>query len=158
MLRRLVRYARHGKHEAVEALMASNEFLHAMGHMTEYDRRVTMLTAGKAMRLLWEKAPIPEPEPFTMRLSWDASAIAKLRKIAAQHGVRPGLDRVLAREMGRPLPSVTLARYTYIGRIRAAQPNRRKRPGASAGAKARPRPPLITRYAEGRSKYMDASV
>src|SRR5262245_20250768 len=127
ILRRVVRYARKGERSRVEALLTSDEFVHALSQMTQYDRRVTMASVGDAQRKLWELAPIPETKPGAVRNTWDDAAIARVRAISARFGVRPGLDRVIAREIGRPLPAVTLARYTYVGRIRAAQPNRKKR-------------------------------
>jgi len=134
VLRRLVRYAREGRHDDVEALMTSDEFVHALARMNTNDRRITMQTAGDAMRLLWERSPIPPPTPVGVRHLWDAAAERHLREIAARHGVRPGLDRVIAREMNRPLMAVTLARYRYLGRIRAPQPNRKSRKRGRQGA------------------------
>lgn len=155
VLRRIVRWAREGKRDAVETLMASDEFVEALSRMNDYDRRVTMTSAGAAMRKLWERAPIPEVAPFALRLEWTPEMRARLRQIASRFGVRPGLDRVIAREMRLPLPAVCLARYRLVGRIRAPQPGRKRRPRGFPDAAAPERGGRSTQTKNPTCEYME---
>lgn len=125
VLKRLGHLARNGKMAAAEEFMLSDTFADAFARMNTYDRRVTMETARGVMQTMWP--PIPPAPRLGIYLDWGPVATEQLRQIASRYGMRPGLDRVIAREMQRPLAACTLARYRIMGRIRAAQPNRKSR-------------------------------
>lgn len=127
VVKRLTAYAKAGRREVAEAFMASDEFIRALANMDDFDRRVTMGVVGESIRRLWEREPIPPAPRLGIYQDWGPAAVEQLRQIALRYGMRRGLDKVIAREMRRPLAAVTLARYRALGRIRPPQPNRKRR-------------------------------
>ncbi len=123
ILKRLTGLVRNRKYVEALSLLLSDEFFEAGLRMTAYDREVTMSSAHRIMAPIWKEAIAAH----TARAKWSAEQVAKLRGIAARYGLQPGLDKELARKMELPLVAVTVARYRYVGRIRAPQPSRKIR-------------------------------
>ena len=126
----LVRSERPDFHERradVWEFLTSDDVIHGMVNMTRMDRRITLIAVTDTTRPFADKKLIPpRARSYAERCKWDAAAIATLRAIAKKHGVKPGLDREIARRMGRPLHAVTIARARYVGRVRAPQVHRKK--------------------------------
>ena len=120
VLARLAHLVKNGDHVGAEAFLRSDLFVNSLPLMSDYDRGVTMVCVHNFMRPVWP----PLPAPRSVRAKWSEEQVARLRGIAARFGLRPGLDQELARKMDLPLMAVTLARYRYVGRVRAPHSTR----------------------------------
>lgn len=128
----------HDQRAAVWTFLTSDDFVTALVRMTRYDRIVTMITVADSTRPFADSALIPaQAESHLTRAKWTEEAVVKLHEIAAQHGMRPGLDREIARQMRLPLRAVTMARFRFLGRVRRAHVSHKRRNRGLAGEGAR---------------------